>query len=43
MTFAAGGCLEVLEKESWVGSGRFVVENGDKWIEYKISQVKGGK
>lgn len=43
MSFTAGGCLEVLERECWVGSGRFVVEHGEKWIEYKISQVKGGQ
>lgn len=40
--FAAGGKLEKLEQECWVGSARFVAEGKDQWIEYKISQVKGG-
>lgn len=40
--FAAGGELEGLEKECWVGSGRFVVKSDGAYVEYKISQVKAG-
>lgn len=38
--FAAGGDLEQLEKKTFVGSGRFVVEGDGAWVEYKISEVK---
>lgn len=38
--FAAGGDLEELEKRTFVGSGRFVVEGDGAWVEYKISEVR---
>lgn len=40
--FTAGGELEELERECWVGSGRFVVEDDGAWVEYKISKVQAG-
>ena len=38
--FAAGGDLEELERKTFVGSGRFVVEDDGVWVEYKISEVR---
>ena len=40
--FTAGGALEELEQECWVGSGRFVVEDDGAHVEYKISKVQAG-
>lgn len=38
--FAAGGDLDELERKTFVGSGRFVVEGDGAWVEYKISEVR---